>query len=336
MSKFSILDKYQILFNKILDENTKNNGEFARKQLSETKIDYFKCVFLCGGNPNYYNSRKVFSDVFENHHDIHTIICEDILNLSNGLDLLTFETIIAASCRMILIAVESPGSFCELGTFVRYFAKEPNVVAVVNVDKKQHSFINDGPIAFLKNQNIDLVIEGVYKNVPGSARIELLSSNKGIESLPEHRLLKNKVNCISNKLFNILPDDSEIEIIDIFSFFIFIIDFVRFFRIANEDLVVQYLNTMYKTKLIKFREIPYFKNSRVIIKCMLMLLCNCDILHCHDNLFVMSDSFSNYMQEQENGCVEVGSVLFKRSLLNKSNLFENIRSKAIILSEKFL
>lgn len=71
-------------------------------------------------------------------------------------DLLEFESDIAQVVSLILLFVESPGSFAELGAFASFAEIAPHVLAIIE-DKYYDdiSFIRDGPIKHLEKQYAD-------------------------------------------------------------------------------------------------------------------------------------------------------------------------------------
>ena len=69
-------------------------------------------------------------------------------------DLLSLEEILAENSDLIIIVCESPGSFTELGAFVNNDATCKKVTAFVQSKyKNDKSFINQGPIEYLRKHN---------------------------------------------------------------------------------------------------------------------------------------------------------------------------------------
>lgn len=125
-------------------------------------------VFLCGGailNEELVNSARA---AFLRHRDLLTtspiwdklILAEDIFNKfpeAEYKDLLSFEKDLAQLSSLIVIFLESAGSFAELGSFVAM----PDVrrkVAVVIADKhaRNKSFVWMGPITYLETNESDI------------------------------------------------------------------------------------------------------------------------------------------------------------------------------------
>ena len=132
---------------------------------SEKNITYPKFIFLCGKAYNrdidkdkkmYYSTNRGLIDKFLHSKSNNTFIVlseelwEDGFN--SKIDLLTFEEFLAEVSDCIILFVESPGTFSELGTFAyadRLFADK----LIVVVDEKYEndkSFIITGPVAKAK------------------------------------------------------------------------------------------------------------------------------------------------------------------------------------------
>lgn len=109
---------------------------------------------------------------------------------SDSSDLLTFEEILADLSDDIIIIVESPGTFCELGAFSsekKYLEK----LIIINEDRDEYknSFITKGPIKKLQIHNIDNVI-----------------LHSGKEFIDSSLHFKQTIQALSNKPVKIIPN----------------------------------------------------------------------------------------------------------------------------------
>ena len=83
-----------------------------------------KFVFLCGKQftkESYYETNRGIIDKFlkSKSKDIYIVLSEQLWEkeFNSNIDLLTFEEFLAEVSDCIILFVESPGSFCELGAF---------------------------------------------------------------------------------------------------------------------------------------------------------------------------------------------------------------------------
>jgi len=78
-------------------------------------------------------------------------------------NLLSLENFLAKSVDSVVIPLESPGTFTELGAFVNHDELRKKVIAIVKPKYKNNdSFINKGPIALLKTDRRESVM---YSNL---------------------------------------------------------------------------------------------------------------------------------------------------------------------------
>ena len=99
-----------------------------RKHLDRSEhkyITYPKFIFLCGKGfdtqAKYTQSNRGITDDFIRRllPDTHIVLSERMWEdgFDNSIDLLIFEEFLAEVSDAIILFVESPGSFCELGAF---------------------------------------------------------------------------------------------------------------------------------------------------------------------------------------------------------------------------
>ena len=119
-------------------------------------ITYPKFVFLCGAaySENEYDktNRGVIDKYLKSKSDDIFIVLSEKLwedSFDSNIDLLTFEEFLAEVSDAIILFVESPGSFCELGAFA-YAEKLFSDKLIIVIDEKyksDKSFIITGPTA---------------------------------------------------------------------------------------------------------------------------------------------------------------------------------------------
>lgn len=119
-------------------------------------ITYPKFVFLCGAaySENEYEetNRGIIDRYLKSKtKNIFIVLSEKLWedSFDSNIDLLTFEEFLAEVSDAIILFVESPGSFCELGAFA-YAEKLFSDKLIIVIDerhKKDKSFIITGPTA---------------------------------------------------------------------------------------------------------------------------------------------------------------------------------------------
>lgn len=124
-------------------------------------------IFLCGGagkdEAKFRRSlgRKIAS--LKSKYAYSVYYPEDLfLELMYGHsrhNLLDLENFLAKNVDGVVIPLESPGTFTELGAFVNHDELRKKVIAIVKPKfRNDNSFINKGPVALLKSNRLESVI----------------------------------------------------------------------------------------------------------------------------------------------------------------------------------
>ncbi|MPM09636.1 hypothetical protein SDC9_55958 [bioreactor metagenome] len=140
-----------------------------QSHLSQRKskyITYPKFLFLCGRGINplagfaYEGSNRDNLDKFVakvSHNFVYTFLSEKLWddNIFPQIDLLTFEEFLVDISDLIVIFVESPGTFCELGAFSTADKSflEKTVIVVDELYEHGDSFVIKGPVTKAKRKN---------------------------------------------------------------------------------------------------------------------------------------------------------------------------------------
>ena len=126
-------------------------------------------IFLCGGKTAKDGPYQSARDYFNRHlkRERPTIaarvrLAEEVnewFQQDNAFpDLLELENYLAHLADITVLFVESPGSIAELGAFANSDDIRPKTLAVLNTShESEGSFISDGPIRKLSNENKDHV-----------------------------------------------------------------------------------------------------------------------------------------------------------------------------------
>lgn len=202
-------------------------------------VTYPKFVFLCGAalDANKYalSNRGIIDRFIQKQtNDIFIVLSERLWedNFSSSIDLLTFEEFLAEISDCIVLLVESPGSFCELGAFAyadRLFA-EKLLIVVDNKYRGSKSFILTGPTAKAKKDGADVV----YAPLQGAG---LLSSKELREAILNRieRLTSKYSSCNKRRINN------KTASVSISSFIIEILELVKIVQpIHKNDLIELY------------------------------------------------------------------------------------------------
>lgn len=126
-------------------------------------------------------------------------IFEDQLLLKEY-NMLTLENILARSVDAVVMCIESPGSFTELGAFANH--KDLNKKLVVCLNQKfsrAKSFINLGPIKYLKQNTSSIVYSENYLEPFGQDKIDKLI--KHIKTVKKKNT-RNMVYDLRNPIFS--------------------------------------------------------------------------------------------------------------------------------------
>ena len=121
-------------------------------------------MFLCGGASTRkdISNRDKLRENLKDSKSLSILYPEDLfMELLNRkkYDLLTLERFLAQNSDIICIVCESPGSFVELGAFVNNENTFDKVVVLLQSKyKNAKSFINQGPVAMVKANNVSNVI----------------------------------------------------------------------------------------------------------------------------------------------------------------------------------
>lgn len=129
-------------------------------------ITYPKFVFLCGAAysvENYYETNRGITEKYlkSKSKDIFIVLSEKLWedSFNSNIDLLTFEEFLAEVSDAIILFVESPGSFCELGAFA-YAENLFSDKLIIIIDKKhegEKSFIITGPTAKARRDGAQVI-----------------------------------------------------------------------------------------------------------------------------------------------------------------------------------
>ncbi|MEL7571282.1 MAG: retron St85 family effector protein, partial [Eubacteriaceae bacterium] len=146
-------------------------------------ITYPKFFFLCGkgfdkNNEDAYrcSNRGIIHDFIKKLlPDAHIVLSEQIWEdgFDNSIDLLTFEEFLAEVSDSIILFVESPGSFCELGAFAYAdtLFSDKLIIVMDECHRNSRSFISTGPVLKAKSDGSKIA----YAQIENGA---LLSSHE--------------------------------------------------------------------------------------------------------------------------------------------------------------
>ena len=155
----SILTGYVIFLQaKAFGENQIKNIRNHLDTRDAKYITYPKFIFLCGKGfdksveDSYWNTnRGIIHRYMEKLlPDINVVLSEQLWEdgFDSKIDLLTFEEFLAEVSDAIILFVESPGSFCELGAFAYADSlfSDKMIVVLDEAYRNSRSFISTGPV----------------------------------------------------------------------------------------------------------------------------------------------------------------------------------------------
>lgn len=202
-------------------------------------ITYPKFVFLCGAaysQLDYDISNRGIVDKYlqRKSSDVFIVLSEKLWedNFDSNIDLLTFEEFLAEVSDSIILFVESPGSFCELGAFA-YAEKLFSDKLIIVIDEKYYgdkSFIITGPTAKALKDGAKVI----YAPLDGTG---LLSSYALRSALDEKVKEFKSKSSVQNKR---TPNQAE-DRIQVNSFILELLELIKILQpISRRDLIDVY------------------------------------------------------------------------------------------------
>ena len=287
---------------------TSGFGGFRESGFDKVKSNFFTFVFLCGGNQKEHDSRKLLSSILKKNDNVKIIISENLEKFKGNLDLLTFETVLEAVSKMILIPLESFGTACELGAFTRIDDENNKVVAIINSDHAaDKSFINFGPIQLLREIGGERVITASFIQSGGKL---YLRTNTEINNLCNHDLITNQIK-ITKYFKKKETDEDNGFITNLNSFLIAVLDYVCLTGFATVDMIMDFFSLLIKDNSFSiYSSVMKIDNNRIkdVISSFLHILESIDFLDEDDGVFFVN---SNVLAPQmKNGERWIGKVLF--------------------------
>ena len=154
---------FSILNSNIIEIATKLKNRFLNESQNLNEIS----IFLCGGSSTEELKfrREVGKKIsgIVSKYKYYVFYPEDMfIELILGhqkQDLLTLENLLADSVNAVVILLQSPGTFTELGAFANYNKLSNKLIVIIEPGFAQaKSFINLGPIRYLKTKTKSKVL----------------------------------------------------------------------------------------------------------------------------------------------------------------------------------
>lgn len=287
---------------------TQNFGGFREAGFDKIKSSFFTFVFLCGGDKRTHNSRELLTDILVRNDDVKIIISENLEKFKGNLDLLTFENVLEAVSKMILIPLESFGTSCELGAFTRIDNESNKVVAIIEEKhSKDKSFVNYGPIQLLKEINDDRVFTVSYQH---SGENHYMLTNSKIEALHSHSLITSGIKIV--KYYSKKNSDDVGLITNLDSFLVAILDYVCLVSFATIDMIMEFFSMRLNDDsfVIRSSSMKIIDNSKIkdVIMSFLHILESINFLYVKDDIFFVDSQV--LAPQMKNGERWIGKVLF--------------------------
>lgn len=163
-------------------------------------------VFICGKHKSRIRDslRHQLNKKFPGHYFFYAEDVWKVVSNDPKVNALDVEGELAALSDLVVLIVESPGTFAELGAFANNAALRPKLLPVLDdIFRNAQSFINTGPVRWVDQEKsgnkciftpfepkfdgyreISRVISNIQKSGRPSARV----ANKDLKRLPKHLL----------------------------------------------------------------------------------------------------------------------------------------------------
>lgn len=277
------------IYSKKMIENMKLN--LNRK--SNKFITYPKFVFLCGkafsDENNYYDSNRGIIDKYlkSKSDDIYIVLSEKLWeeNFNSNIDLLTFEEFLAEVSDWIILFVESPGTFCELGafTYADNLFSDKLVIIIDEKYKNDKSFIITGPVAKAQKDGANII----YAQLSGTGLLSSSILRNTIDAKSKDFASKNFRN---NKRY---PNQNQLKI-SLNSFIIELLELIRIVQpVSRNDLL-----DIYK-KVKSFTSFKFVKkghanfHSEIKFDYIIKLLVIVGLIK-FENGYILADKYQQY------------------------------------------
>lgn len=216
--------------------------ESMRSHLDNTVsrfITYPKFVFLCGkayrdGEYDETNRGITQKYLCRKSDDVFIVLSEKLWedSFDSNIDLLTFEEFLAEVSDSIILFVESPGSFCELGAFA-YAEKLFSDKLIIVIDEKfrgDKSFIITGPTAKALKDGAKVI----YAPLGGTGLLSSFELRSAIDA---------KIQDFQSKSYsqNKRTPNQEMEKVLVNSFILELLELIKILQpISKKDLIEVY------------------------------------------------------------------------------------------------
>lgn len=142
------------------------------KQLEKYFLDELQSandisIFLCGGSTSEQNrfrtelGNQISNITSKYSYSVHypEDMFTELISGHYGKDLLTLENILANSVHCVVILLQSPGTFTELGAFTNHPELCNKLVVVIDeIHRGKRSFISQGPVRYLRTRTTSKVL----------------------------------------------------------------------------------------------------------------------------------------------------------------------------------
>lgn len=166
-------------------------------------------IFLCGGASKEQSKIRFtlgnYIEFFRSKYSYsvyypETLFSEILLGHNNS-DLLSLENFLAESVNAVVLPLQSAGTFTELGAFCNHKKLRDKLIVIIDPKyKRDNSFINTGPVKFLKNKSKSIIL---YYQITDDNILKVSHQiTKAAREIRKHSPLKPSIeNPLISKLF---------------------------------------------------------------------------------------------------------------------------------------
>lgn len=176
-------------------------SELENPEIWKSNVSFFLCGGASKDKANFRSEirKTILEKKYKYDYSVHfpEDMFFDLILGHQQHDLLSLENMLADNVHCVIILLDSPGTIAELGAFSNHDILKTKLVLVVDEKyRKSKSFINLGPVRFIKKSGSKIIYDSFEKNNWPLIVEKILESSREIhERQTVKRNLSNPIWC---------------------------------------------------------------------------------------------------------------------------------------------